>query len=79
MISRKLTCLYIEPLIFLFTFGLKYPNKYHSQCILYQNFNSFNFPIWVGSWGGGGACGFINCEWQCDGEQSEGNEWNAGV
>ena len=32
-----------------------------------------------GSWGGGGACGLISCEWLCDGEESEGNEWNAGA
>ena len=27
MTSKQLTCLYIGPLIFLFTFGLKYPKK----------------------------------------------------
>ena len=32
---------------FFFTFGLKYPNKKHSLRTLYQNFNSFNFRIWV--------------------------------
>ena len=26
---------------------LKYPNKLHLKCILYQKFNSFNFRIWV--------------------------------
>ena len=45
-----------------------------------RNFNSFNFRIWVAvRWGGGGACGFISCERLCDGEESEGNEWNAGA
>ena len=44
---RKLTCLYLGPLIFLFSFSLKYPNKLLSLCILYQNFNSFNFLTWV--------------------------------
>ena len=28
-------------------FSLKYPNKLHLKCILYQNFTSFNFRIWV--------------------------------
>ena len=46
-IYRKLTCLYVGPFIFLFTFSLKCPNKLHSVCILSQNFNSFNFAIWV--------------------------------
>ena len=32
--SRQLTCLYIGPSIFLFTFGLKYPNKLNLLCIL---------------------------------------------
>ena len=32
--SRQLTCLYIGPLIFLFTFGLKYAKKLNSLCIL---------------------------------------------
>ena len=32
---------------FFFTLGLKYRNKQHSLCILYQNFNSFYFRIWV--------------------------------
>ena len=33
--------------LFLFTFDLKYPNKLHLKCILYRNFNSFNFRNWV--------------------------------
>ena len=33
-ICRQLTCLYIGPSIFLFTFGLKYPNKLNLLCIL---------------------------------------------
>ena len=41
-----LTCFYIRP--FLFTFDLKYPNKLHLKCMLYRNFNSFNFRDWVG-------------------------------
>ena len=28
-------------------FGLKYPNKLNSERLLYRNFNSFNFRIWV--------------------------------
>ena len=32
--SRQLTCLYIGPLIILFTFRLKYPNKLNLLCIL---------------------------------------------
>ena len=32
---------------FLFTFGLKYPKNSHLLCKLCQNFNSFNFRIWV--------------------------------
>ena len=31
----------------MFTFSLKYTNKLHLKCILYQDFNSFNFQIWV--------------------------------
>ena len=26
---------------------LKYTNKLHIKCVLYQNFNSFDFRIWV--------------------------------
>ena len=33
--------------LFLFTLDLKNPNKLHLKCILYRNFNSFNFPNWV--------------------------------
>ena len=33
-ICRQLTCLYIGLSIFLFTFGLKYPNKLNLLCIL---------------------------------------------
>ena len=32
---------------FLFTICLKYPKKLNLQCILYRNFNSFNFQIGV--------------------------------
>ena len=32
---------------FIALFILKYPDKLHLKCILYQNFNSFNFRIWV--------------------------------
>ena len=33
--------------LFLFTFDLKYPNRFNLKCILYRNFNSFNFRNWV--------------------------------
>ena len=40
-------CMYIRLFIVLFTFGLKCPNELDLLCILYRNFNSFNFRIWV--------------------------------
>ena len=33
--------------LFQFTLDLKYPNKLHLKCILYRNFNSFDFRNWV--------------------------------
>ena len=44
-LRRILTCFYIRP--FLFTLGLKYPNKLDLKCILYRSFKSFNFRNWV--------------------------------
>ena len=45
----------------------------------YRNFNSFNFRIWVAVGVVAVHVGFLSCEWLCDGEESEGNEWNAGA
>ena len=65
--------------LFLFTFDLKYPNKLHLKCILYRNFNSFNFRNWVAVGVVVVHAGLSAVSGLCDGEESEGNEWNAGA
>ena len=65
--------------LFLFTFDLKYPNKLHLKCILYRNFNSFNFRNWVAVGVVVVHAGLSAVSDCADGEESEGNEWNAGA
>ena len=65
--------------LFQFTVRPKISKKLHLRCILYRNFNSFDFRNWV-------AVGVVVVhaglsavsDW-CDGEECEGNEWNAGA
>ena len=45
ILNRILTCFYVRA--FSVYVDLKYPNKLHLKCILYRNFNSFNFRNWV--------------------------------